>query len=146
MERFEKYVNKTDTCWVWTGGKDIKGYGIFYYNRKTCFAHRIALILYKNIELTKGLQVAHSCNTKSCVNPDHLREATTIENARDKIAHGTALIGERCHFSKLNNEKVREIRRSIKSCRELAEDYKVSKQTIRSVLKNKSWNSINGEV
>jgi DNA-binding transcriptional regulator YiaG len=136
--RFEKYVSKQD-CWIWTGGKDIKGYGIFFYNKKTSFAHRIALVLYKNITLTNGLQVAHSCNNKSCVNPDHLRETTIKDNAKDKIAHGTALRGERCHFAKLNKEKVKEIRASLKSSKELATVYNVSNQTIRSIILNKSW-------
>jgi DNA-binding transcriptional regulator YiaG len=136
--RFEKYVSKQD-CWTWTGGKDIKGYGIFFYNKKTSFAHRIALVLYKNITLTNGLQVAHSCNNKSCVNPDHLRETTIKDNAKDKIAHGTALRGERCHFASLTNTKVREIRESLKSSRELAKEYQVSNQTIRSILNNRSW-------
>lgn len=137
--RFEKYVDKDQDCWTWKGGKDIKGYGIFFYNKKTSFAHRIALVLYKNITLTKGLQVAHSCNNKSCVNPDHLRETTVKDNAKDKIAHGTALLGERCHFAKLNKDKVREIRSSLKSCGDLAREYKVSRQTIRSVINNRSW-------
>lgn len=143
IQRFEKYLVKTESCWRWCGGRDIKGYGIFFFKGKTQFAHRVALLIYDKIkQLTPGLQVRHSCGETSCVNPQHLSEGTREQNAADKILHGTSLRGIRCHFAKLDWTKVSEIRRKssdgIKR-KKLAEDYNVSPGTIGSILKNKSW-------
>jgi hypothetical protein len=142
--RFEKYVQKEDKgCWRWTGGSDIKKYGIFFFNGKTAFAHRVALLIYEKIkQLTPGLQVRHSCNETSCVNPEHLSEGTREQNAADKVSHGTSLRGTRCHFAKLDWQKVSEIRRKASEGikrKKLSEDYGVSPGTIGSILKNKSW-------
>lgn len=42
-ERFWRYVEKTETCWLWTGALDTKGYGrIGVKGRGAQRAHRIA--------------------------------------------------------------------------------------------------------
>jgi len=142
-QRFEKYLIKTEGCWNWIGGRDIKGYGVFFFKGKTQFAHRVSLLVYDKIkQFTPGLQVRHSCGESSCVNPDHLSEGTREQNAADKIVHGTSLRGNRCHFAKLDWQKVSEIRRKsdegIKR-KILSLDYGVSPGTIASIIKNKSW-------
>lgn len=142
-QRFEKYLIKTEGCWKWIGGRDIKNYGIFFFKGKTQFAHRVSLLLYNRIkEFTPGLQVRHSCNETSCVNPDHLSEGTRSENAADKVSHGTSLRGTRCHFAKLDWEKISEIRRkSVDGVKRkhLAKEYEVSPGTIGSIILKKSW-------
>jgi DNA-binding XRE family transcriptional regulator len=142
IKRFETYVNKTDECWLWIGGKDVKNYGIFFYKGKTQFAHRVSLLLYNKVpSLTPGLQVRHSCRNTCCVNPDHLSEGTRQQNAEDKRRDGTNLSGTRCHFSKLDWEKVSEIRSSVDMTRqELTKKYGVSSSSIGAILTNKSWN------
>jgi hypothetical protein len=142
--RFERYITKDPKgCWRWCGGRDIKDYGIFFFRGKTQFAHRVALLLYEKVKaLTPGLQVRHSCRETSCVNPEHLKEGTREENAKDKVRDGTSLRGTRCHFSKLNWQKVYEIRKKSadgKKPKELAAEFQVSSCTIYSILKKKSW-------
>ena len=141
IERFEGYIQKTDECWLWTGGRDIKDYGIFFYKGKAQFAHRVSLLIYKKLTaLTPGLQVRHSCRNTCCVNPDHLSEGTRQQNAADKRRDGTNLSGTRCHFSKLDWEKVSEIRKSVNvSRKDLASQYGVTPSSISSILRNKSW-------
>jgi len=142
--RFEKYVQREpDGCFRWCGGRDIRGYGIFFFKGKTAFAHRVALLIYDKIkQFTPGLQVRHSCGEASCVNPEHLSEGTREQNAADKVIHGTSLRGNRCHFAKLDWQKVSEIRRkSDEGIRRkiLSDEYGVSSGTIGSIIKNKSW-------
>ena len=140
LTRFLSYIEKKGDCWWWKGGKDIKGYGVFWYKGKTQFAHRISLLLHNKVkDFKEGLQVLHSCRTTSCVNPDHLSEGTREQNSADKHRDGTSLVGERCHFSKLTWEKVKEIRAKTTSRKELAEEYGVSLATISSIINNKSW-------
>jgi hypothetical protein len=140
--RFMKYVSKDENgCWRWTGGRAITGYCSFFYNGSCVLAHRAAMLVFKKLDaFTPGMQVAHSCNNRDCVNPDHLSEKTREENnGADKRAHGTAQTGEKCHFSKLTWDIVKDIRASTERPKWLAARYDVSPATILSILHNKTW-------
>ena len=82
-KRFYKYVEKTDSCWNWTGSKDARGYGQFGVNcgevRRTVRSHRFSFKHhYKSMRA--GFVLDHICKNTLCVNPDHLREVTPSVN------------------------------------------------------------------
>lgn len=84
-DRFhEKYmINQQTGCWNWTAAKNSKGYGVFgggLGSGKVMLAHRWALWKLKNVELPPDMVVDHTCNNKTCVNPEHLRLVTPTEN------------------------------------------------------------------
>jgi HNH endonuclease len=79
LERFFKYVNKTDSCWMWTGGINYKGYGIFTVNGKTIGAHRFSYEAHHG-PLPDGMMPDHLCRVRHCVRPDHLEAVTNLEN------------------------------------------------------------------
>jgi hypothetical protein len=142
QERFLSYVQKDDNgCWRWTGSKACTGYCNFFYNGRVWLAHRASLLIFGKVkELTPGLQVSHSCGTRECTNPDHLSEKTASQNNNeDKKKHGKDLSGDKCHFSKLNWEKVSEIRSSEMKRKDLAETYGVSQSCISSILRGRTW-------
>lgn len=74
---FWSHVEKTDTCWLWTGRKEKAGYG------KYCgtVAHRWA---YRELvgPIPAGLTLDHLCYVRHCVNPAHLEPVTLLENVR----------------------------------------------------------------
>lgn len=79
-ERFFAKVNKTDSCWLWTGAKHVFGYGCFKVKSYTLVAahrwsyeHHVGLI-------PEGLTIDHLCRVPACVNPDHLEAVTQAEN------------------------------------------------------------------
>jgi hypothetical protein len=74
-ERFWAKVNKTDTCWLWTACKDIGGYGNYYNQR----AHRVAYEVLVG-PIPDGMVLDHLCCVRACVNPEHLRVCTHVEN------------------------------------------------------------------
>lgn len=86
-QRFFEKVNKTSSCWLWTGALTGNGYGSFRFNGKTCSAHRFSYIHF-NGEIPEGMIICHKCDTPSCVNPEHLQIGTHLDNNRDCIAKG----------------------------------------------------------
>ena len=82
IQKFMKSVNKTDTCWLWTGYTNKKGYGEFNLSHgKRLFAHRFAYQLLIG-PIPKGLVIDHLCRTRNCVNPSHLESVSIVENVR----------------------------------------------------------------
>lgn len=84
-ERFFQKVVKTETCWLWNGALNSRGYGSFGFNGKNVSSHRFSYQNFKG-EIPKGMFVCHTCDTPSCVNPKHLFTGTNSDNMRDMIA------------------------------------------------------------
>ena len=143
--RFMKYVqvDVSGGCWRFCGSRAITGYCNFFYNGSTHLAHRAALLVFdvvKQLDPTK--QVAHSCGNRDCVNPSHLSEKTREENnGADKRLHGTDQSGERCHFSKLTWDAVRDIRKrsECEKLIDIASRYGISPSTVSSIVRGKTW-------
>lgn len=80
LERWESMVDKTDTCWLWTGRVTVAGYGQFSApGRRSVHAHRWG---YEQLvgQIDEGLSIDHLCRVRACVNPAHLEPVTTQIN------------------------------------------------------------------
>lgn len=80
-DRFWPKVKKTKNCWIWTGTKNARGYGVIWTGGRMALAHRVIHDLLK-IEINNGLEFDHLCRNPSCVNPAHLEAVTHQENMR----------------------------------------------------------------
>jgi len=77
-------IKGPNDCWFWKGKTNISGYGIFGLDGKNIGAHRMAYILsYGYID--DKLFVLHSCDSRLCCNPAHLRQGTHIDNVNDAL-------------------------------------------------------------
>lgn len=84
--RFWKYVEKSETCWLWTGAM-IKGYGVLHMRGTRIYAHRFSWQLHVG-SIPGKLFVLHDCpggDNPSCVNPTHLWLGTHRDNMCDMI-------------------------------------------------------------
>lgn len=138
--KWDKKINKTDSCWFWLGGLTSKGYGSFrvgptYVER----AHVASYLMHKG-DIAEGLQVRHICpgdtHYRHCVNPDHLVLGTAKDNGADKAALGSfkgVLIGEKNPMVKLSDDQVLEVHRRVTAGEQLIDlgrEFDVSPQQI----------------
>ena len=89
-ERFWPRVRKTETCWLWEGARDNRGYGEISSGPRPArilAAHRVAWELTYG-PIPPGRYLLHSCDNPPCVRPDHLRLGTHAENAEDLKRRG----------------------------------------------------------
>jgi hypothetical protein len=150
LERFwsKVKIDSSDKCWEWNGGK--KGgdlaRGAFYYQGKSIHAHRFSWMLL-NGEIPFGIQVQHTCDNGSCVNPNHLYLGTQSENLKDAFRRKRRdQHGENHTHNILNNRQVLEIRGRYESGdisqRALGEEYGVARTTIEHIVIGKNWRHI----
>jgi hypothetical protein len=85
--RFWRNVQKTPTCWLWTGAYQKPGYGKIGDGSHSKYAHRVSWELQAGA-IPHGLQVLHRCDNPQCVRPDHLFLGTQADNVADMYAKG----------------------------------------------------------
>ena len=139
LKRFWDKVEKTDGCWLWTGGSNSGGYGQIKYKGAQQKAHRVSLSIALKRPILEGFEVAHApviCHTRLCVNPQHLREATRIENQSDRILDGTHSIGKK---GSLTDEQIRAIRSDVRPQRVIAADLKINVGLVSHIKSRKAY-------
>lgn len=168
-ERFWPKVEKADDCWLWTGLRDIGGYGLIYSGGSDGHhikAHRAAWELAGGT-IPDGFIIGHTCDIRLCVRNDdegiyrirdrilirrgHLFLGTHQDNMDDMAAKGrssftvhpeSAPRGSTHKSAKLTEQQVVEIRRRAargERLPALAATFGVTSTAIRFVVTRKNW-------
>jgi hypothetical protein len=115
--KFFQNIEKTDSCWLWTGGQNGRGYGNFYDGRRMVRAHRFSFKLFRH-DIPDELVIDHLCQNKLCVNPDHLDAVTQQVNvARYYAAKAPKPVCVNGHAMTDNNTYFHDNRRICKECK-----------------------------
>ena len=74
-------INPVSGCWIWSGSKNQKGYGMVKIIGKTYLVHTV---MFDNFigGRNSGKQIHHECKNKACCNPKHLRALTPADHRK----------------------------------------------------------------
>lgn len=138
----EKWLGEPNSgCWLWTGYCDKDGYGqIGVPGRGSCRANRIGYLLYRG-DIPPKMLVCHSCDTPSCVNPNHFFLGTNLDNTHDYIRKGRkhVMAGEDNWNCKLTAPDVLAIRASTDTARTLSVKYGIHASYVSNIKLRKKW-------
>ena len=149
-DKFWNFVNKTDSCWIWTGpvNNSGNGYGYFTFNKVIFYAHRFSYELHKN-KISENMCICHKCDNTKCVNPENLWEGTQKSNIKDSFKKNRFHQAFKEGFSHPNCKitldvihDIRKLRNQGVSGYEIAKKYNMSNQHVYDIANGKYWKKI----
>jgi hypothetical protein len=134
-------------CWLWTGWRNKRGYGVMGFRNKPWRVNRLSWLLHKG-KIPPGKEICHRCNAPSCFRPSHLFAGTHLQNMQQAFRQNRIPIkkGEKSGLAKLTDKDVIEIRRRYipnSNCRSLlAKQFSVSDDTIYLIGTYQLWKHV----
>lgn len=140
-DRFWRLVQKSEGCWIWTGGSSSAGYGRFaIHAHQMVGAHRFSYALVHG-PIPDGLFICHTCDNPPCVRPDHLFAGTPQENSTDCVQKQRRP-DQRGKGTKLTRERADEIKRRVSegaSQANVAREYGISPSHVSRIMSGHLW-------
>lgn len=153
IDRFNSKIEKLESgCWVYTGYKNPKGYGVFKSTISN-LAHRFSWIMH-NGEIPKGLLVCHTCDFPPCIRIDHLWVGSPRDNTQDMVKKDrprgarNPKKGEESATSKITNDQAFQIAKLIesgKTSKEISSELNISVHIINDISSNRTWKTLEFE-
>lgn len=141
---FWRRVNKTESCWLWTGGVDKDGYGKFQITISNVApkqlhvrAHRYSFLL-EHGRWPDEVSL-HSCHNPRCVNPAHINDGTQSQNVVDTVLRRTH------HTVRATPEQVKDWRRRAadgEPTTEIAREAGFSVAAVGHAVTRRSWRHV----
>ncbi len=132
-------------CWLWMGTIHYKGYGVIYVGFKNNRpkweqSHRVSWEIHRGT-IPAGMCVLHRCDTRSCVNPNHLFIGTKTDNNLDRDNKGRhiALRGENHGMSKLTDAQILSIRSDPRPHKLIAAEHGIFYTSVSKIKRRIAW-------
>lgn len=130
--RFWQKVEKTETCWLWTGAIGSGGYGHFKTGGRTVSVHRWAYEHFVG-PVPEDLDLDHLCRIRHCVNFEyHLelvtRQENTLRGAGDQAINARKTHCPEGHPYDEKNTRLRSGRFPGRICKTCESAYKARKK------------------
>ena len=142
---YDLLSSQTDDCIRWKFGYSSTGYGVVSFAGKATPVHRAVCAHVHGKPPKSGLDAAHSCGNRWCVNHRHLRWATRSQNAYDRHIQA-AKEGKVAPNAKLSKSDVLKIKDMIQSkvpIKRIAREHHVNPKTIRCIRDGVTWTWVN---
>ena len=115
-------------CWMWQRYTDPKGYARMSVGGKRPLAHRV---FYEraNGPIPDGMEIDHTCNNSSCVNPEHMVPRTPSEHK------------QRHDFDYLSPDAIREIKALFPAETQaaIARRFNIDPSTVSRIVRGETW-------
>ncbi len=137
----ERHLKDGSGCWLWAGEVRKSGYGVMSIHRKQVGVHRASYEAFIG-PVPEGMFVCHTCDVKTCINPEHLWVGSQQDNMNDKVNKGRQTKGEGHGMHKLEEPQVVEIKTMLSkgvSQLDVAKMFSVHKSTISLIARGKRW-------
>jgi lambda repressor-like predicted transcriptional regulator len=147
---FSPLVEKTESHWLWLGGRDEKGVGVFPVGeppRRMVKAHRWAWAQAHG-PIPPGKMVLHRCGVRTCVNPAdlYLGDRADLWTEERRQQHRVAALKARSGQRNLSEADVARIRARFAaggvSVRALAAEAGLSISAMRAILGRRTWKQV----
>jgi len=125
----KKIIKAVNGCWIWTGLRDVSGYGMITIEMR---ANRFS---YENFigKIPDGMCVENTCGVPSCVNPKCLwlgLHSESKNEPRKKISEKDVI--------KIRKMYIEEKRTKAS----LAREFRVSNETISQLIRRETWRHV----
>lgn len=144
VSRFWARVQKSESCWLWTGAKGGE-YGQLTLKGHRLLAHRVSWVIANRKTPPQVTVIRHRCDTPLCVRPDHLEAGSVAQNVRDiyerrRRTPKTWPQGTGRPNAVLDDETVAQMRRAVRRGRsirslalEIGLDYTSAHRAVRGI-------------
>ncbi len=133
-EDFLSKIKTSEGCSIWDGSKGSNGYGTVNIDGLTYSTHRAAFTFTKGV-IPKGFDVCHTCDNRSCINPNHLVLGSRLDNMRDAMSKGRLGVS----FSAKDLVIIRTLSYEGSSLRDIARRFNTNHKLISRIIKDKNY-------
>lgn len=113
-------------------------------SKKTVYLHLTVLHVFVGPRPAPDMEGCHDDGDTANNRLDNLRWDTPVNNAADRLVHGTQVRGEASNKATITADQVREIRRRVEdeSFTSIAADLGISRQQVARIARGEQWQHV----
>lgn len=132
-------IDSSKNCWIWTGATR-EGYGCVSIAGRMFQVARLALKVWRGIELDEKSRAVATCENRACFNPDHLialsASATLLRRRGPRCCRG--------HLFTKENTYIYLRYRQCRACRAISKRAYRARNKRRGALQLRAWQEAKG--